>query len=155
MKTTITVSGDSQEAKRMTTALSMAQDKHLMEFPTAGYEMKSSYGRAYGVYTFYQTDRFGKFDASDLIDYAKEIADTNDWEYDQVDFRIEEEWEADGDFHSRENGNDTEEFSVEENVNTWDIYSNIFGDDEPAQTYRKCDYSLKEAIADYKENGIY
>ena len=155
MKTTITVSGDSQEAKRMTTALSMAQDKHLMEFPTAGYEMKSSYGRAYGVYTFYQTDRFGKFDASDLIDYAKEIADTNDWEYDQVDFRIEEEWEADGDFHSRENGNDTEEFSVEENVNTWDIYSNIFGDDEPAQTYRKRDYSLKEAIADYKENGIY
>ena len=155
MKTTITVSGDSQEAKRMTTALSMAQDKHLMEFPTAGYEMKSSYGRAYGVYTFYQTDRFGKFDASDLIDYAKEIADTNDWEYDQVDFRIEEEWEADGDFHSRENGNDTEEFSVEENVNTWDIYSNIFGDDEPAQTYRKCDYSRREAIADYKENGIY
>ena len=105
MKTTITVSGDSQEAKRMTTALSMAQDKHLMEFPTAGYEMKSSYGRAYGVYTFYQTDRFGKFDASDLIDYAKEIADTNDWEYDQVDFKIEEEWEADGDFQSRENGN--------------------------------------------------
>ena len=155
MKTTITVSGDSQEAKRMTTALSMAQDKHLMEFPTAGYEMKSSYGRAYGVYTFYQTDRFGKFDASDLIDYAKEIADTNDWEYDQVDFKIEEEWEADGDFHSRENGNDTEEFSVEENVNTWDIYSNIFGDDEPAQTYRKCDYSLKEAIADYKENGAF
>jgi hypothetical protein len=98
MKTVITVSGDSREAKRMTTALAMAQDKHLMEFPTADYEMKSSYGRAYGVYTFYQTDRFGKFDASDLIDYAKEIADTNDWEYDQVDFKIEEEWEADGDF---------------------------------------------------------
>ena len=155
MKTTITVSGDSQEAKRMTTVLAMAQDKHLMEFPTADYEMKSSYGRAYGVYTFYQTDRFGKFDASDLIDYAKEIADTNDWEYDQVDFRIEEEWEADGDFHSRENGNDTEEFSVEENVNTWDIYSNIYGDDEPAQTYRKCDYSLKEAIGDYGGNGIF
>ena len=155
MKTTITVSGDSQEAKRMTTALSMAQDKHLMEFPTAGYEMKSSYGRAYGVYTFYQTDRFGKFDASDLIDYAKEIADTNDWEYDQVDFKIEEEWEADGDFHSRENGNDTEEFSVEENVNTWDIYSNIFGDDEPDTTYDKENWTYDEVIEDYTENGIY
>ena len=101
MKTRIIVSGDSHEAKRITTALAMAQDKHLMDFPAATYEMKSSYGRAYGVYTFYQTDRFGKFDASDLIDYAKEIADTNDWEYDQVDFKIEEEQEDDGDFHSR------------------------------------------------------
>jgi hypothetical protein len=151
MKTTITVSGDSQEAKRMVTALAMAQDKHIIEFPTADYETKSSYG----VYTFYQTDRFGKFDASDLIDYAKEIADTNDWSYDQVDFKIGEEWEADGDFHYRENGNDTEEFSVEETPRNWEVYSSLFGDDEPAQTYRKCDYSLKEAIADYKENGMY
>ena len=154
MKTTITVSGDSQEAKRMTTALAMAQDKHMMEFPTADYEMKSSYGRAYGVYTFYQTDRFGKFDASILIDYAKEIADTNDWEYDQVDFKIEEEWEADGDFHSRENGNDTEEFSVEETPRNWEVYSSLFGNDKPAATYEKRDYSLKEVIDDYTSNGV-
>lgn len=155
MKTRITVSGDSQEAKRMTTVLAMAQDKHLMDFPAADYEIKSSYGRAYGVYTFYQTDRFGKFDASDLIDYAKEIADANGWEYDQVDFKIEEECEADGDFHFRKNGNDTEEFSVEETPRTWEVYSSLFGNDKPATTYEKRDYSLKEAIADYKENGIY
>ena len=155
MKTTITVSGDSHEVKRMTAVLAMAQDKHLMDFPAADYKLFSLYGRAVGVYTFYQTDRFGKFDASDLIDYAKEIADTNEWEYDQVDFKIEEEREADGDFHSRENGNDTEEFSVEETPRTWEVYSSLFGDDKPATTYDKRDYSLEEVIKDYKENGIY
>jgi hypothetical protein len=46
-------------------------------------------------------------------------------------------------------------FHVEETKTTWEIFSNIFGDDEPAQTYRKCDYTLKEAIRDYSKNGIY
>ena len=48
-----------------------------------------------------------------------------------------------------------EKFHVEESLECWEIYSNIWGDDEPAQTYRKCDYSLEEAIADYTANGIY
>ena len=155
MKTRITVSGDRQQAKRMTAILDMARIKHIMEFPAADYELFSSYGRSVGVYTFYQIDRFKKFDASDLIDYAKEIADTNDWEYDQVDFKIEEEWEADGDFHFRENGNATEEFSVEETPRTWEVYSSLFGDDKPATTYEKRDYTLKEVIEDYNKNGIY
>lgn len=48
-----------------------------------------------------------------------------------------------------------EKFHVEETTDCWEIYSSVFGDDEPATTYRKCDYSLQEVIEDYKENGIY
>ena len=46
-------------------------------------------------------------------------------------------------------------FTIEESRNDWEIFSNVFGDDEPATSYRKSDYSLKEAIADYSKNGIY
>ena len=55
----------------------------------------------------------------------------------------------------RKNGNATEEFSVEETPRTWEVYSSLFGDDKPATTYDKRDYSLEEAIEDYKKNGIY
>jgi hypothetical protein len=48
-----------------------------------------------------------------------------------------------------------ERFHVEEKSQTWEIFSNIFGDDEPATTYRKDDYTKEEAIKDYQENGIY
>ena len=92
-------------------------------------------------------------DIKGLIAKAKETADAEEKEYDEITINaIDDYCEEDDEFTS---SYPDEVFHVEENVNTWDIYSNIFGDDEPAQTYRKCDYSLKEAIADYKENGIY
>jgi hypothetical protein len=48
-----------------------------------------------------------------------------------------------------------ETFTIEESNDCWKIYSSVFGDDEPATTYRKDDYTKEEAIKDYQKNGIY
>ena len=49
---------------------------------------------------------------------------------------------------------ESETFIVKESADCWEIFSNVFGDDKPATSYRKSDYSKEEAIADYRENGI-
>ena len=48
-----------------------------------------------------------------------------------------------------------EVFHIEENVKTWDVYSNVFGDDKPATTYDKRDWTYEEAVSDYRENGVF
>ena len=112
----------------------------------------TSFNQLTATFVAYQADRT-EVDIKGLIAKAKEEADAEEKEYDEIVINaIDDYCEEDDEFTS---SYPDEVFYVEENVNTWDIYSSIFGDDEPAQTYRKCDYSLKEAIADYKENGIY
>ena len=115
-------------------------------------EDTTNFNRLTSTFVAYQADRT-EVDIKGLIADAKKAADTEEKEYDEISINtIDDYCEEDEEFTS---SYPDEIFHVEENVKTWDIYSSIFGDDEPAQTYRKCDYSRKEAIADYKENGIY
>ena len=115
-------------------------------------EDTTSFNKLTSTFVAYQADRT-EVDIKGLIAKAKETADAEEKEYDEISINTVDDYcEEDDEFDS---SFPDEIFYVEENVKTWDIYSSIFGDDEPAQTYRKCDYSLKEAIADYKENGIY
>ena len=154
MKTRIEIKGENHNEVRAFANILLT----LIENNPAEYDSivraddSTSFNQLTATFVAYQADRT-EVDIKGLIAKAKEEADAEEKEYDEITINaIDDYCEEDDEFTSLY---PDEVFHVEENVNTWDIYSNIFGDDEPAQTYRKCDYSLKEAIVDYKENGIY
>ena len=154
MKTRIEIKGENKNQVRAFANILLT----LIENNPAEYDSivrvddSTSFNQLTATFVAYQADRT-EVDIKGLIAKAKETADAEEKEYDEITMNaIDDYCEEDDEFTS---SYPDEVFHVEENVNTWDIYSSIFGGDEPAQTYRKCDYSLKEAIADYKENGIY
>ena len=154
MKTRIEIKGENHNEVRAFANILLT----LIENNPAEYDSivrvddSTSFNKLTATFVAYQADRT-EVDIKGLIAKAKETADAEEKEYDEISINtIDDYCEEDEEFTS---SYPDEIFHVEENVKTWDIYSNIFGDDEAAQTYRKCDYSLKEAIADYKENGIY
>ena len=154
MKTRIEIKGENKNQVRAFANILLT----LIENNPAEYDSivrvddSTSFNQLTATFVAYQADRT-EVDIKGLIADAKKAADTEEKEYDEIVINaIDDYCEEDDEFTSLY---PDEVFHVEENVNTWDIYSNIFGDDEPAQTYRKCDYSLKEAIKDYQINGIY
>ncbi len=154
MKTRIEIKGENKNQVRAfaNTLLTLIESNPAEYDSIVRAEDTTSFNKLTSTFVAYQADRT-EVDIKGLIADAKKAADTEEKEYDEIVINaIDDYCEEDDEFTS---SYPDEVFYVEENVNTWDIYSSIFGDDEPAQTYRKCDYSLKEAIADYKENGIY
>ena len=154
MKTRIEIKGENKNQVRAFANILLT----LIENNPAEYDGivraddSTSFNQLTATFVAYQADRT-EVDIKGLIAKAKEEADAEEKEYDEIVINaIDDYCEEDDEFTSLY---PDEVFHVEENVNTWDIYSNIFGDDEPAQTYRKCDYSLKEAIVDYGGNGIF
>lgn len=153
MKTRIEIKGDNKQVKAFTNTVDemlSKSDKHV-GVRCLGTEY-TRFNEAEGVIVALQPDRRG-VDVRELLSDAKELADSKEVEYDALSFNIVDDWCEDTDEYTTTDESET--FHVEESTDCWEIYSSVFGDDEPAQTYRKCDYSLKEAIADYKENGIY
>ena len=154
MKTRIEIKGENKNQVRAfaNTMMTIIESNPAEYDSIVRVEDSTSFNQLTATLVAYQADRT-EVDIKGLIADAKKAADTEEKEYDEIVINaIDDYCEEDDEFTS---SYPDEVFYVEENVNTWDIYSSIFGDDEPAQTYRKCDYSLKEAIADYKENGIY
>ena len=154
MKTRIEIKGENHnEVRAFANILLTLIENNPAEYDSiVRVDNSTSFNQLTATFVAYQADRT-EVDIKGLIAKAKETADAEEKEYDEIVINaIDDYCEEDDEFTS---SYPDEVFYVEENVNTWDIYSNIFGDDEPAQTYRKCDYSLKEAIADYRENGIY
>lgn len=154
MKTRIEIKGENHNEVRAFANILLT----LIENNPAEYDSivrvddSTSFNKLTATFVAYQADRT-EVDIKGLIAKAKETADSEEKEYDEISINTVDDYcEEDDEFDS---SYPDEKFYVEETKTTWDIYSNIFGDDEAAQTYRKCDYSLKEAIADYKENGIY
>ena len=154
MKTRIEIKGENHNEVRAFANILLT----LIENNPAEYDSivrvddSTSFNKLTATFVAYQADRT-EVDIKGLIAKAKETADAEENEYDEISINTVDDYcEEDEEFTS---SYPDEVFYVEENVKTWDIYSSIFGDGEAAQTYRKCDYSLKEAIADYKENGIY
>ena len=153
MKTTIEIKGENHNEVRAFANILLT----LIENNPAEYDSivrvddSTSFNKLTATFVAYQADRT-EVDIKGLIAKAKEKADSEEKEYDEISINTIDDYceENEGFIASYTD----EIFYVEENVKTWDIFSNFFGDDEPARTYRKCDYSLKEAIADYKENGI-
>ena len=154
MKTRIEIKGENHNEVRAFANILLT----LIENNPAEYDSivrvddSTSFNQLTATFVAYQADRT-EVDIKGLIAKAKETADAEEKEYDEISINtIDDYCEEDEEFTS---SYPDEIFHVEENVKTWDIFSSLFGDDEPAQTYRKCDYSLQEAIADYKKNGIY
>ena len=50
---------------------------------------------------------------------------------------------------------ENETFTIEESTDCWEIFSNVFGDDKPATTYDKENWTYDEAVENYRKNGIY
>ena len=154
MKTRIEIKGENKNQVRAfaNKLLTIIEQNPAQYDSIVRVDDSTSFNQLTATFVAYQADRT-EVDIKGLIAKAKETADAEEKEYDEITINaIDDYCEEDDEFDS---SFPDEIFYVEENVKTWDIYSSIFGDDEPAQTYRKCDYSLKEAIADYKENGIY
>ena len=154
MKTRIEIKGENKNQVRAfaNTLLTLIESNPAEYDSIVRVDDTTSFNQLTATFVAYQADRT-EVDIKGLIAKAKETADSEEKEYDEITINtVDDYYEDDDEFTS---SFPDEIFHVEENVKTWDIYSDLFGDDEPAQTYRKCDYSLKEAIADYKENGIY
>ena len=150
MKTRIEIKGENHNEVRAFANILLT----LIENNPAEYDSivrvddSTSFNQLTATFVAYQADRT-EVDIKGLIAKAKEEADAEEKEYDEISINaIDDYYEEDDEFTS---SYPDEVFHVEENVKTWDIFSSLFGDDEPAQTYRKCDYSLQEAIADYRE----
>ena len=60
--------------------------------------------------------------------------------------------EEDDEYKSLQDG---EKFHVEETKTTWEIFSNIYGEENAAISYEKISYTKEEAIKDYQINEIY
>ena len=153
MKTRIEIKGSSKEVRAFANILMSIIESNPAEYDSiVRADDSTSFNQLTATFVAYQADRT-EVDIKGLIAKAKKTADSEEKEYDEIVINtIDDYCEEDDEFTS---SYPDEVFHIEENVKTWDVYSDIFGDDEPAQTYRKCDYSLKEAISDYKENGIY
>ena len=153
MKTRIEIKGNHNEVRAFANILLTLIENNPSEYDSiVRVDDSTSFNQLTATFVAYQADRT-EVDIKGLIAKAKETADSEEKEYDEISINTVDDYcEEDDEFDS---SFPDEIFHVEENVKTWDIYSDLFGDDEPAQTYRKCDYSLKEAISDYKENGIY
>ena len=154
MKTRIEIKGENQNEVRAFANILLT----LIESNPAEYDSivrvddSTSFNQLTATFVAYQADRT-EVDIKGLIAKAKEEADAEEKEYDEITINAIDDYCEDTDEYVTRDENET--FTIEESRNDWEIFSNVFGDDEPATSYRKSDYSLKEAIADYKENGIY
>lgn len=154
MKTRIEIKGENHNEVRAFANILLT----LIESNPAEYDSivrvddSTSFNQLTATFVAYQADRT-EVDIKGLIAKAKEEADAEEKEYDEITINAIDDYCEDTDEYVTRDENET--FTIEESRNDWEIFSNVFGDDEPAISYRKSDYSLKEAIADYKENGIY
>ena len=115
-------------------------------------EDTTSFNKLTSTFVAYQADRT-EVDIKGLIADAKKAADTEEKEYDDIVINaIDDYCEEDDEFTS---SYPDEIFYVEETKTTWEIFSSIYGEGNAARSYEKISYTEKEAIADYKENGIY
>ena len=112
----------------------------------------TSFNQLTATFVAYQADRT-EVDIKGLIAKAKEEADAEEKEYDEITINAIDDYCEDTDEYVTRDENET--FTIEESRNYWEIFSNVFGDDKPATSYRKSDYSKEEAIKDYQINGIY
>ena len=154
MKTRIEIKGENHNEVRAFANILLT----LIESNPAEYDSivraddSTSSNQLTATFVAYQADRT-EVDIKGLIAKAKETADAEEKEYDEITINAIDDYCEDTDEYVTRDENET--FTIEESRNDWEIFSNVFGDDEPATSYRKSDYSKEEAIKDYQINGIY
>ena len=154
MKTRIEIKGENKNQVRAfaNTILTLIESNPAEYDSIVRVDDSTSFNQLTATFVAYQADRT-EVDIKGLIADAKKAADSEEKEYDEITINAIDDYCEDTDEYVTRDENET--FTIEESRNYWEIFSNVFGDDEPATSYRKCDYSLKEAIKDYQINGIY
>lgn len=154
MKTRIEIKGENHnEVRAFANILLTLIENNPTEYDSiVRVDDSTCFNQLTATFVAYQADRT-EVDIKGLIADAKKAADTEEKEYDEIVINaIDDYCEEDDEFTS---SYPDEVFHVEENVNTWDIYSNIYGEENAAISYEKISYTEKEAIKDYQINGIY
>ena len=154
MKTRIEIKGENHnEVKAFANKLLTIIEQNPAQYDSIiRAEDTTSFNKLTSTFVAYQADRT-EVDIKGLIAKAKEEADAEEKEYDEIVINaIDDYCEEDDEFTS---SYPDEVFHVEETKTTWEIFSNIYGEENAAISYEKISYTEKEAIADYRENGIY
>ena len=153
MKTRIEIKGENKNQVRAFANILLT----LIENNPAEYDSivraddSTSFNKLTSTFVAYQADRT-EVDIKGLIAKAKEEADAEEKEYDEITINaIDDYCEEDDEFTS---SYPDEVFHVEEIKIMWEIFSNIYGEENAAISYEKISYTEKEAIADCIENGI-
>ena len=154
MKTRIEIKGENHNEVRAFANILLT----LIENNPAEYDSivrvddSTSFNQLTATFVAYQADRT-EVDIKGLIAKAKETADAEEKEYDEISINtIDDYCEEDDEFTS---SYPDEVFHVEETKTTWEIFSNIYEEENAATSYEKSRYTEKEAIANYRENEIY
>ena len=153
MKTTIEIKGNNKQARQFANCLMTVIENNPAKYDSVvRLEDKEKFNVISCNFVSYQTDRNG-VNIEELIDEAKDFAESEGKDYDEITIIPCEDYsEEDDEYKSLHDG---EKFHVEETKTTWEIFSNIYGEENAATSYEKISYTEKEAIADYRENGIY
>ena len=153
MKTTIEIKGNNSQSRIFANCLMTVIENNPIRYDSVvRLEDKEKFNVISCNFISYQTDRNG-VNVEELIDEAKDFAESEGKDYDEITIIPCEDYsEEDDEYKGLCDG---EKFHVEETKTTWKIFSNIFGDDEPATTYDKKDWTYDEVVEDYKENGVY
>ena len=154
MKTVITLKGNNKQVREFANEIEKIRENNPADYSNviAG---ELEYDLSYGFirsFVALQPDRCGK-GAKALISEAKAEADAKEIEYDEIFFGEEDNYEEENAIFHREPEN--EEFTVEESREYWEIYSNLFGDSQPATTYDKENWTYDEAVDNYRKNGAF
>ena len=153
MKTRVEIKGNNKQVREFSNCLMTVIENNPAKYDSVvRLEDKEKFNVISCNFVAYQADRT-EVDIKGLIAKAKETADAEEKEYDEITINAIDDYCEDTDEYVTRDENET--FTIEESRNDWEIFSNVFGDDEPATSYRKSDYSKEEAIKDYQINGIY
>lgn len=153
MKTRIEIKGENKNQVRVfaNTLLTLIESNPAEYDSIVRVDDTTSFNQLTATFVAYQADRT-EVDIKGLIAKAKETADSEEKEYDEITINtVDDYYEDDDEYESFRDG---EKFHVEETKTTWEIFSNIYGEENAAISYEKISYTKKEAIADCIENGI-
>ena len=154
MKTRIEIKGENHnEVKAFANTMMTIIENNPAEYDSiVRADDSTSFNQLTATFVAYQADRT-EVDIKGLIAKAKEEADAEEKEYDEIVINaIDDYCEEDDEFTS---SYPDEVFHVEETKTTWEIFSNIYGEENAAISYEKISYTEEEAIKDYQINGIY
>ena len=154
MKKLITLIGNNKQIREFANEIEKIIENNPADYSNviAG---ELEYDLSYGFirsFVALQPDRCGK-GAKALIEEAKAAADSDEVEYDEVYIDLVDNYKEENAIFHREPEN--EEFTVEESREYWEIYSNLFGDNQPATTYDKENWTYDEAVDNYRKNGAF
>ena len=154
MKTVITLKGNNKQVREFANEIEKVIENNPADYSNVivGEPEYTSFYEVIRSFVALQPDRCGKGTRT-LVDEAKAAADADEVEYDEIYINFVDNYEEENAIFHREPEN--EKFTIEESREYWEIYSNLFGDNQPATTYDKENWTYDEAVENYRKNGAF